>query len=328
MAPLDFGYVAIGLVALFIGGDWLVKAAVNMALLARISTLIIGLTIVAVGTSTPELLVSVQAGLQGLSEISLGNVVGSNIANIGLILGLCGLIMPLKVNESMVRREIPMMIAVSVMAGVMMLDGQISRVDGILLVIGFVCFTALFYWLAQQERRNGNGQSEAEKPDDETEQKKKSKINVWAEVGRFAIGLVGLMLGANWLIMGATNIARGLQISELVIGMTIVAVGTSLPELVTSLNAAIKKENDIAIGNVVGSNIANLLLILGVTAILSPIPIKQSFLGVELLAMLVFAVLLVPFTRNRTLNRPEAMAFLGLYIGFVIYNFLNAQSVA
>lgn len=328
MTLLDFVLVVAGLAGLFIGGNWLVQGASNLARLLGISPLIIGLTIVAVGTSMPEMLVSVQAAVQGLSEIALGNVVGSNIANIGLILGLCGLVSPLKVHESMVRREIPMMIAVTIMAALIMLDGEISRADGLLLVTGFICFTALFYWLAQQERRSAKTRLQAGDVDDDGDAAAAKKVSAGREIARFVVGLVALIIGANWLITGATNIARALNISELVIGMTMVAVGTSLPELVTSLTAALKKQNDIAVGNVVGSNIANLLLILGVTAIIAPIPISQSFLGLELLAMLAFSLILFPFVMNRTLNRPEAAALLGLYIGFVIYNFLNSGASA
>jgi cation:H+ antiporter len=334
MTALDVGLMVAGLVGLFWGGNWLVEGASNIARVFKISPLIVGLTIVAVGTSMPELLVSVQAAVQDLSEIALGNVVGSNIANIGLILGLSAVVMPIKVHEIMIRREIPMMIGVTILTALMMLDGEISRVDGLVLVTGFVCFTALFYWLAQQERRSaavrlqqGDIEDEDNDSDLKTVPPQPQKLRLNHEIARFVIGLIVLVVGANWLISGATNIARALQISELVIGLTMIAIGTSLPELVTSLTAAFKKQNDIALGNVVGSNISNLLLILGVTALIAPIPVSQNFLGLELLMLIAFSIILFPFVLNRTLNRLPAVVLLGLYTGFILYNVLNARTL-
>ncbi len=329
MTPLDIVFIMGGLLGLFWGGNWLVEGASNIARIFKISPLIVGLTIVAVGTSMPELLVSVQAAMQDLSEIALGNVVGSNIANIGLILGLSALIMPIKVHEVMIRREIPMMIGVTILTALMMLDGEISRVDGLVLVTGFICFTALFYWLAQQERRTAAvrlQEGDIGENDDETSPKTE-KLRLNREIARFVMGLIVLVLGSNWLITGATNIARALQISELVIGLTMIAIGTSLPELVTSLTAAFKKQNDIALGNIVGSNISNLLLILGTTSIIAPVPISQRFLGLELLVLLLFSLLLLPFVWNRTLKRLPAVVLLGLYIGFIVYNVFNAGTI-
>lgn len=325
MNPLDIVLIVGSLLGLFWGGNWLVEGAANAARIFKISPLIVGLTIVAVGTSMPELLVSVQAALQDLSEIALGNVVGSNIANIGLILGLSAVIMPIKVHEVMLRREIPMMLGVTILTALMMLDGEISRVDGVVLVTGFVCFTALFYWLAQQERRAAvvRLQEGDIVEDGDEESPKTENLRLSREVLRLVMGLIVLVVGSNWLISGATNVARALQISELLIGLTMVAIGTSLPELVTSLTAAFKKQNDIALGNVVGSNISNLLLILGTTSAIAPIPIAQSFLGVELLALLIFSFLLFPFVLNRTLGRLPAVVLLGLYVGFILYNVLN-----
>lgn len=310
----DIFLILIGLVALFMGGNWLVRGASRLATSFGVSSLIIGLTVVAVGTSMPELLVSVTAGLRGESEIALGNVVGSNIANIGLILGIAGLITPVAVHASLVRREIPIMIFVSIFAYLIVLDAEISRLDGVLLLFGFVAVTALFYFLATRERDNNHTN---------TSDASEIQINRFLELGFIAIGVVVLALGADWLVRGAVSIATALGVSELIIGISIVAVGTSLPEMATSIIAAIKKESDIAVGNVVGSNIANLLLILGATAAINPIPVDAGLTQFEFIVMIAFAMLMYPFGFNQTLTRRESAIFLGAYAAFIIFAFVR-----
>lgn len=303
-----------GLVGLSCGGNWLVRGASNLALSFGVSVLIIALTIVAIGTSMPEMLVSVQAALAGKSDLAVGNVIGSNIANIGLILGATGLIAPLTVKAILLRREIPIMILVSVLAFVLTIDGQLSRIDGAILLLAFVAFNLLFYWLARRE-----AETQARLLSD-LDDNPGEKLSRGREILFLSAGVVSLVLGSRMMVEGAVNLARLFGISELVIAITLVAFGTSLPELAASLSAAYHRETDLAIGNVVGSNIANLLLILGVTALLQPIQVDRGEVQFEFIVMIAFALLLIPFMRNQRLGRRQSALFLGAYIAFVIYS--------
>lgn len=312
----NIGFVIIGLVGLFFGGSWLVRGASKIALSFGISTLFIALTFVAVGTSMPELLVSLQAASQGNSNLAIGNVVGSNIANIGLILGATGLIAPIAVQAVMIRREIPIMILFTIFTVIITLDGVISRVDGLLLLFSFVGFNTMFYFLAKQE------QDTAERLlADMDDPPKKKELNRTKEIGFLIGGIALLVVGSSFMVNGAVSIARAVGVSDLVIAVTMVAFGTSLPELAASLSAAFHNESDLAIGNIVGSNIANLLLILGVTALIQPINVSTSEIQFEFVVMIAFAVLLIPFVRHQQLGRRESALFLGAYFAFVLYTF-------
>jgi cation:H+ antiporter len=310
--------IAGGLIGLYFGGEWLVKGASRTALSFALSPLIIGLTVVSIGTSAPELLVSVQAALNGSAGIALGNVIGSNIANIGLILGVTGLIKSIRVQDSLVTREIPLMLVVTVFASLLILDGTLSRLDGVLLLFMFVAMNGLFYYLARQDP------SEVDLTIDEDHDgiPDAQEVKIPVELVRILFGIGALVLGANLLVSGASDIARSVGISELVIGLTMVAFGTSLPELAASVTAALKDEADIAIGNVIGSNIANLLLVLGATAVLLPFDVGGELSVVEFVAMIGFSFMLLPFARNRELSRRESALFLGAYLAFVTYSFL------
>lgn len=310
--------VVFGLAGLFVGGEWLVRAASRLAASFGVAPLVIGLTVVSFGTSAPELAVSLQAALAGSSDIAVGNVVGSNIANIGLILGAAGLIVALPVHISLVRREIPVMIGVSIITFLMALDGEVGRPEGLLLFACLLIFTG--YLMIESRREQISPEETAKIAQIEGVG---GKINRWLEAGRFAVGLALLVAGANLTVTGASAIARELGVSELVIGVTLVAVGTSLPELITSIIAAVKREPDIAVGNIVGSNIFNLLSILGLTAIVRPVPVAAPVLQVEMPVMIGFAVLLFPFVLDRVLQRTQAAAFLGLYLAFVIFTVLR-----
>jgi cation:H+ antiporter len=312
----NIGFVIIGLAGLFFGGNWLVRGASNIALSFGISTLFIALTFVAIGTSMPEMLVSLQAALQGNSNLSIGNVIGSNIANIGLILGATGLIAPIKVQAVMIRREIPIMILFTIFTVIVTLDGVISRVDGLLLLFSFVGFNTMFYFLAKQEQDTA-----ARLLADLDEPPEIKKLSRTTEVGYLIGGIALLVVGSGFMVEGAVNIARSAGVSDLVIAVTMVAFGTSLPELAASLSAAFQKESDLAIGNIVGSNIANLLLILGLTAFIQPINVNTSEVQFEFLIMIAFSVLLIPFVRHQQLGRRESALFLGSYFAFVLYTF-------
>ncbi|MCY4537473.1 MAG: calcium/sodium antiporter [Chloroflexi bacterium] len=304
-----------GLVGLFFGGNWLVRGASNLAMSFGVSILIIALTFVAIGTSMPELLVSAQAALAGKSDLAIGNVLGSNIANIGLILGATGLIAPLSVKAVILRREIPIMILFTVFTYILTLDGQIGRVDGLLLLFSFAGFNTMFYYLAKKEQE-ARDRLLADVDDVQIT----SKLGRPKELLFLLLGIVALVVGARLMVEGAVNIARLVGVSELVIAITLVAFGTSLPELAASLSAAFHKKTDLAIGNVVGSNIANLLLILGVTSLLRPIAVSRAEVQFEFLVMIAFAVLLIPFMRHQKFGRRQSAVFLGAYIAFIIYS--------
>ncbi|MCY4021085.1 MAG: calcium/sodium antiporter [Chloroflexi bacterium] len=304
-----------GLVGLFYGGNWLVRGASNLAMSFGVSILIIALTFVAIGTSMPELLVSVQAALAGKSDLAIGNVLGSNIANIGLILGATGLIAPLSVKAVLLRREIPIMILFTVFTYILTLDGQIGQVDGLLLLFSFAGFNTMFYFLAKKEQ-DASDHLLADVDDGQIT----PKLARPKEFLFLVLGIAALVIASRLMVEGAVNIARLVGVSELVIAITLVAFGTSLPELAASLSAAFHKQTDLAIGNVVGSNIANLLLILGVTSLLRPIAVSRAEVQFEFIVMIAFAVLLIPFVRHQEFGRRQSAVFLGAYIAFIIYS--------
>ena len=309
----NIALLLVGLAGLFYGGNWLVRGASNLALSFGVSVLVIGMTIVALGTSMPELVVSVQAALAGKSDLAIGNVIGSNIANVGLILGATGLITPLAVQAILLRREIPLMIAITAATFFVAADGQLSRLDGALLMAGFALFNLVFYLQARREQKESDA-------GDSEQLAERAEISRWREFACLALGIAALVIGSRLMVEGAVNLARMIGISELVIAITLVALGTSLPELAASLSAAYRKETDLAIGNIVGSNIANLLLILGATSLLQPIPVDRAEVQVEFLVMIAFAALLIPFARKQRLGRRASGAFLIAYIAFVVYS--------
>jgi cation:H+ antiporter len=318
----DILFLILGLAGLFIGGEWLVTGASRLARSFGISALVVGLTVVAFGTSMPELLVSLSAALNDTEAISIGNVVGSNVANIGLILSLTALIFPISVHVTLLRREIPILLGVTIISYLLWLDGIIGRLDGIVLVIGLVVFNAVLIYLSH---RNPNDDVTAKTAAQINEEEREPPIPVdrrlW-EFGRLLAGLVILGVGANWTVSGSISVARAIGVSELVIGITLVAVGTSLPELATSVIAATRQQSDIAIGNVVGSNIYNLLGILGITAIVRPIHVDPEVLRFEGPIMLGFTFLMLPFVANRVLSRLEGTLLLSAYVAFIAWTLL------
>lgn len=310
----------LGLVGLYFGGDWLVSGAARLARSLGISALIVGLTIVSMGTSMPELLVSVGAALGGSSDISIGNIVGSNIANIGLILGISGLIYPVSVHVNLIRREIPLMVLVTVLAYVLLFDSVVDQQDGLILLAGMAGFLAFMAVASRREQQIKHGIPEEERDSESSA----PAVNRSREALRILLGIAVLMVGAQLTVNNSIIIARAVGISELLIGVTLVAVGTSLPELVASTMAAVRKESDIAIGNVVGSNIFNILGILGATAVIRPIGITPQIRQFDGLVMIGFALLVVPFALNRKLGRIEAMIFLVAYAAYIAYSVLTS----
>jgi cation:H+ antiporter len=308
----DILFIVLGLVGLFFGGDNLVRGAARLAASFNVSPLIIGLTIVAFGTSAPELIVNISAALEGSTELSLGNVLGSNVANIGLILGVSGVIAPITVAAHLVRREIPILIGISLVFFVLALNGNISRVDGVLLVIGLVVFNIIFLQLAMQ------GEDESPQVADIEVEVPKTAAFRRKEVIRFLFGAAVLIVGGQLMVTGATNLATDLGVSQLVIGVTLVAFGTSLPELAASIIAAVNKQTDILVGNIIGSNIYNILAVLGITAIVEPVPVTDDALLIQFPVMIVYTFLLLPFALDRVFERWEAGLFLGGYAVFIV----------
>jgi len=301
-------FLILGLITLFIGAEGLIRGASALALRVGITPLVVGLTVVAFGTSTPELVVSLKAALIGNSSISLGNVVGSNIANIALILGVASIIRPLNVHANVIRREIPIMIGVSILLIVLLIDGELSIIDGLIFVIGIITYTIANVAMARKEKN-----TEVEK---EFNEGLKTKLGVSVSL-IFIVGGLGLMiLGANLFVISSISIAKAIGVSDAIIGLTIVAVGTSLPELITSIVAAYKNESDIAIGNVVGSNIFNILGILGLTSLV--IPLSSSGISYVDLAVMVFtAMILLPLSKTGfKITRLEGAL---LVIGYLVY---------
>lgn len=315
-----------GLVILIIGAEWLVRGAARIAGWAGISPLVIGLTVVAFGTSAPELAINVQSSLSGQPDIAIGNVVGSNIANILLILGISAAIAPLMVQQQVVRQDVPIMIGVSVVTYLFALDGLISTFEGFILFGSLLFYT---WFLIRQSRKETNEAVEQEYKTEYAPHEQKSTRNWILNIGLIAVGLGMLVLGADWMVSSAVSVATWLGIDELVIGLTVVAVGTSLPELATSVTAALKGERDIAVGNVVGSNIFNLMSVLGLSAIIVPvgIPVSQAALNFDIPVMIAIALAAFPvFLTGGQIYRWEGFIFVAYYAVYTAYLVLNATS--
>jgi cation:H+ antiporter len=312
----------LGLVALIAGAEALVRGASRLAVAWGISPLVVGLTVVAFGTSAPEMAVSVGAALSGSTSLAIGNVVGSNIANILLILGISALVAPLLVAEQIIRQEIPVMIGASLVVVAMALDGSIGRFEAALLfalVLGYTVF------LVVQSRRASQATSDefaSEIPSSRWDRH-------WSVQAALVIGgLVLLVLGAGWLVDAAVAFARVMGVSDLVIGLTVVAVGTSMPEIATSLIAALRGQRDIAVGNVVGSNIFNLLAVLGAAGVVSAggLGVPDAARNFDLWVMLAVAFACLPILlTGREIARWEGAVFLGYYVAYLLYLVLAAQ---
>lgn len=301
-----------GIVLLIWGADLLVRGAAHLAALAGISPLVIGLTVVAMGTSAPELAVSLRAALVGQADLTLGNVIGSNIANILLILGLAAVTAPLLVSARILQRELPVMIAVSLLLWLLAADGSISRFDGTVLLILLIAFIGAMIVTGRHQPAERAA----------TPRPGAGRWSVFQNLGLVLGGLILLIAGAQWLVDGAVSFARALGVSELIIGLTVVAVGTSLPEIATSILASLRGEREIAVGNVVGSNILNILGVLGLTGVLAPEPIvvPAGALAFDLPVLVVCAIVCLPILFNgRMIARWEGALFLGYYAAYTIY---------
>lgn len=305
-------YIIGGLVLLYFGADWLVKGAMTLALNLGLSPLIVGLTVVALGTSVPEALVSVQAAIGHQGGIAIGNVVGSNILNIALILGLSALITPLKVDSHLVKADVPLLSGATFMLVVLLEDFHISRMEGaflLLCIVGYIVGNILTVKKTTPEENKIEGMEVPEDPGN----------NFWRDIALLIVGIITLGFGSNFLVTGAVDLARLWGLSEALIGLTIVSIGTGTPELATALMAAYRKSADLAIGNAVGSNLFNIMFVLGLAGLVAPldaIGINSS----DLYVMLAVTILLLPTVwTGRILDRKEGFLFLAIYFGYLYY---------
>lgn len=319
-------FFVLGLVTLVIGAEVLVRGASRLALSLGVTPLVVGLTVVAFGTSAPEMAVSVGASLNGNPDLAIGNVVGSNIANILLILGISALVAPLLVAEQIIRQEIPIMIGACVLMVVTALDGNISRLEAGALFALAIVYTV---FLVRQSRRASKALGDEFAADMPTDAKWDRHWSVQALL--IVVGLVALVQGSNWLVGSAVAFAQAFGVSDLIIGLTVVAVGTSMPEIATSIIAAIRGQRDIAVGNVVGSNVFNVFAVLGVTGLVSTsgIPISEAARNFDLWVMLAVAFACVPIMlTGREISRWEGAVFLAYYAAYTAYLVLAAQEHA
>ena len=300
----------IGLILLCFGGNWLVSGGVTIAKKFRISNLVIGMTIVAYGTSTPELAASIAAAGDH-SAIILGNIIGSNIANVGMVIGVAAILVPLAVHKSVLRKEIPIMLGVSALLVLLSIDGELSQYDGVLLLIGLGIFAVYTFRSALKQREKSKDDSNS------------SKNNIYLKsIGLIAIGIIVLYVGAILTVDNAVIIATEFGLSEKIIGLTVIAIGTSLPELITSIIAIRKGHSDIGIGNIIGSNIYNILMIMGVGAALGGVLITAD-VYVDYAIMIIFSISLLIGLKTKIINRTMGIILATGYVLYLITTFLK-----
>ena len=307
----------VGFVLLYFGAEWLVKGSSSLARSLGVTPIVIGLTVVAFGTSAPELVVSLISSIQGKSMIAVGNVVGSNICNIALVLGLSAVFNPIKSDPSVVRRDIPIMLAISVYLFLLMFNSTLGRIEGATLFIGIILYTCMNYYLAKKESA---GAAEIESELEEIG----FVVSRSKQILLIAAGIAGVVGGAQIVVDNAVKIMSILGVSEKFIGLTIVAFGTSLPELATSVVAAIRGEMDISIGNLVGSNVFNIMSVLGAASLVRPIPIPGGFfesgLWIDYLVMMITSFLpWLMMRKNFTVKRSDGLILLACYVGYLTY---------
>jgi len=299
-------FLLIGGFFLYLGAEWMVRGGSNLAGRMGISPLVVGLTVVAFGTSLPELMVSLVATINNRESIAIGNVIGSNIANVGLVLGLSSFIFPITVHYRAVARELWIYLGVALVFFCFCLNGMITRWEGVILLSGILAYT----WM------------HIKRPPEDLEKPQQTTITISRSILLLLLGIAGLTLGADFFVEGAVDLATLLGISEVVIGMTIVALGTSLPELATSVVAAFRKESGISIGNIIGSNLFNILSVIGVVSIIQPLEFDVSINLIELPLMLVFGIVLFPIAKMRQpIPRLSAIILLSGYVSAMIWIF-------
>lgn len=311
----------VGFLVLFKSADQFVIGSVAMARNFSISPMFIGLTIVALGTSAPEIFVSATSSLEGHPQLAIGNAIGSNIANIGMVLGITAIFIPLKFRVDILRNDIPVLIFVTLCAGATLIDGYLGIWDGALLLLGL----AVFLFRLAMEHRRANSMEMAAEIDELGEIPEMTNLRA---TGTFMLSLVFLLLSSEILVWSVANIASSLGISQLVIGLTVIAIGTSLPELVVSMTSAIKEQTDMAIGNIVGSNIFNILAVLSIPCVLAPGAVSFETLYRDYGAMLLMTTLLITFaflsTGDRQISRLKGGVLVSLWLAYLIYLYVSA----
>ncbi|OLQ85272.1 calcium/sodium antiporter [Vibrio ponticus] len=312
-------FLIVGLIFLVWSADRLVFGSAALARNFGISPLVIGMTILAMGSSAPEMMVSATAALDGKTDTAVGNVLGSNIANIALILGITALIKPLSISSAVLRRELPLMIAVTVIAGAILWDNHLGFMEGILLLILFVGFILAMLHISRKEKKNGDvmlDEQESEIPQGVSNM----KAAFWV-----VVGLIVLPLSADTLVESSVVIAKYFGMSDLVIGLTIIAVGTSLPELAASVAGVMKGEDDMAVGNIIGSNVFNILAVMGIPGILNPSVLSELAMGRDFWVMLAVSLLLVVMAlgKSRSINRIEGAILFVVFIAYQVYLIVN-----
>ncbi len=304
--------LVVGLVVLVLGGEFLVRGASSIALRLKISPLVIGLTIVAFGTSAPELFISVQSALQGSPDLAMGNVIGSNICNLALVLGVTAIIFPVPVQKDSIQIDWPMAMGSSVLLYLLVQDLRLSYLEGGLFVIILIAYSA--FVIIKSRRQNKAGAKFLEEADLPAEPSR----NIWLDILMIVLGTLALALGSGWFVDGAKGLALTFGVSERVIGITVLALGTSLPELVTATVAAFRKATDIAVGNLMGSNIFNILSILGITSLIQPIDISPVIVNNDMLWMLGITFLILPMMFfQKKISRIEGALILIVYIYYI-----------
>lgn len=322
MTPTTLVFLVAGLVLLVIGAEFLVKGASRIAAILGIPPLIIGLTVVAYGTGAPEMAVNVMSSFAGQADIGIGNVIGSNIFNILFILGISALVAPLIVTRQLIRSDVPIMIGVSLLLLLFSLDGRLGRVDCIILLVGGIAYTLSLIIQSSKQKNDANNSEDDEFAREYSNSENRTPLILLKNLVFIVGGLGLLVLGSRWLVDSAIAIARSLGLSELIIGLTIVAMGTSLPELATSVIASLRGERDIAVGNVLGSNIFNILVVLGVSGIVAPesIPVSIEAIQFDIPVAIAVAFACLPiFYSGRRIDRWEGVLFLFYYVAYTGY---------
>ncbi len=305
----DIGLLIAGLFVLIIGGDFLVRGASSIALRAHISPLVVGLTIVAFGTSAPELLISINAALSGSPDLAMGNVVGSNICNLALVLGVTVLIGPVKVSIDSIKIDWPVAMISAILLFWWAIDGELGIGEGLFFIFFLLSYTIYIIRKSRKENKAAIATKE------EIEVSDGPSASVSKDLLFLAIGAAGLYFGSDWFVGGAKSLATFLGVSQRVIGITVLALGTSLPELVTAIVASLKRETDLALGNLMGSNIFNILSILGITSLIKPIAVNQTILNIDMFWMLGITLIILPMMLiKRKLGKPEGIILLCIYV--------------
>ncbi len=316
-----------GITGVYFGAEWLVKGSSKLSRDLGIKPIVIGLTVVAFGTSSPELAVSLTASIKGSNDIAIGNIIGSNIANIGLILGISAIVLPLQVEKIIMKRELPLMIAISAALYIMAIDKKIGLIDGMILFTGIIIFVSYqVYNTISSKRKSGNSTDNADGKTCITESTDKQspagRKYLLHNVLYILIGLTCLLIGSHILVKSAIFIAGRLGVSEMLIGLTVVAFGTSVPEMATSVVSILRKEADICVGNVIGSNIFNILMVIGSVALAKPLNVARETLFFEFPVMLLFSVALIPMIRGSLrVNRLEGCLLTAGYFVFIFLLF-------